>query len=166
MPRPLSRPQFRPSLPKITPPRCPVGLGIVITQRRGSKGPETDARDKQRKLQHTKRRCTMNAKRSIKSAALASVMILGGLMATGSREAVAGGPGRGPGVHHGGIRGYGSGYRGPVYRPSWGYRSGGHYGGWYRPYSYGWPYRPFPRPYPYPYPVAYPGGGFPYGLGF
>jgi hypothetical protein len=108
----------------------------------------------------------MNAKRTIKSAALAAVMILGGLMATGSREAVAGGPGRGAGVHHGGVRGYGSGYRGPVYRPSWGYRSGGHYGGWYRPYSYGWPYRPFPRPYPYPYPVAYPGGGFPYGLGF
>ena len=104
----------------------------------------------------------MNAKRSIKSAALATVMIVGGLMSVGSREAVAGGPGRGPGVHHGGIRGYAPGYRGPGYRPGW------HYGGWYRPYSYGWPYRPFPRPYPYPYPYpfAYPVVAFPNVSGF
>lgn len=100
----------------------------------------------------------MNAKSTIKSLALATVMIIGGLMATGNQQAAAGGPGRGPapGVHHSGFRGYGPVYRAPGYRPGWHY-SGGYQP--YRPYSYVRPYRPFPRPNPYPYvsPFAYPG---------
>src|SRR5262245_54474547 len=91
------------------------------------------------------RRWMMRASSSIKSAVLASILLIGGLLALGSPTALAAGPGpgRGPAGYHGGGVGHASGF----------YSRGYHHGGgpgWYHGHG-GW-YRPFPYPWPTKYP--------------
>jgi hypothetical protein len=109
----------------------------------------------------------MNAIKSLKTMALAATLTIGGLLAAGSSEALAAGPGRGGPRVGGAFRGTGY-YHGPGY--GWGYR-GAYRGGWWRPSPYHWGYRrlypyPYPStfPNPYPYPVPVPGGRSPYGF--